>query len=375
MRKLKKYCPFLMICLAIFALGWNQFHKRSFPSERESIPSQNSPAADAEAQPALYGIEVPAEWSEQIDERNRIDAVINIPDTIREEGFRSAYATAVLPSREGLLEFLEDFHLSFVEDYATTTQYMGESGSILNFSNEGFSPFTYFSTEKRDYVSMAYRNGLTADYNRDCYSADAQLPDFSWQECDAWIDGLMSAAGSGGDVWTKRWALDHETMEREAVELHIDGTETRPDYAWSGEDDCYYCEFSQTCSGVPIIPSYMVQYWGDILNMLSHDCIVGRNGFFSFSLYEFYELSYTGEYENLLSFEEILGRYRQVIGLMDRDYDTLLTDITMRVIPVPSGNEQYRMRPVWLFCGYEQWEEGTDDFYVVFLDALTGEQL
>lgn len=370
--KSKKNYLIGVVCLCIIALYWINLKGLSFQTERNNVSSPSIESLEIEQQ---QGIEVPQSWMEDIDSNNAIHATIDIPESIRENGFRCAKAIKISIQEESIVELLEKYYHPYkgIED-DNVIQYLGEDNMYLYFDKGDMGGVELTST-LRNYISMAYRDGLTVDYNRDSYKIDSDLTEFTMKECDEKIYQLLKVVGVNGDLWIKHWALDFQTMQEEAQELHEDGSITKPDYAWSQKDDCYHCIVSQTCNDVPIIPNYMLSSYADILNSGSHIFTINEEKYLAFYLNNVYDIKYGEDFEQLLSFQDVIDKYKQYSSLTLRDYSTEITDITMRALVVENEKGEYAITPIWIFYGYWQLDDGSSAPYAVIINALTGDRL
>lgn len=372
----RNYIFITCIVIGIGLLLWMESNKDFTHPERE-VASTSPESADNMAEEG-HSIQIPNSWKEEIDPNNRIDAAIIVPESICREGFRSATAEIRSVDTERVLLALEDYyHPRKGEELEYVIQYRGEDNMYLYFSKSGDE--ISLSSDFRDYVSMAYRDqgaGVLDSYNRDLYPVDQDLENFTINECDEILLNFFENIGLDGEVSIIHWALDYETMEREARELHPDGSETKPDYPWASDDNSYYCTVSQTCNGIPLIQSYWLAAYGDILNVSGHTFVVNRERLVSFNITEIYDIRYGEQYENLMEFSDILEKYRQYTSLSMQDYETVVTDITMRAIAVDQGDGIFQITPIWIFYGY--WHHTAEDVtgpHAIFINAITGERL
>lgn len=379
-QKKRNYFFIACIVIGIGLLLWMESNKDFTYPEREI--GSTSPDIVDDMTEEDYSIQIPDSWEEEIDPNNRIDATIIVPESISSEGFRGATAEIRSVNVEGMLLALEEYyHPRKGEEYEYDIQYLGEDDMYLYFSRSGKE--ASMSSGFSNYVSMAYRDngaGVLDSYNRDLYPVDQDLDNFTIGECDEILLNFLENIGLEGEINIVHRALDYETMEREAIELHQDGAETRPDYPWTSDDNSYYCTVSQTCNGIPIIPFFYLRAYGDILNVGGHTFIVNRERLVAFTMFEIYDVRYEGEYEKLMEFPDILEKYRQYVSISKQNYETVVTDITMRAFVVSQGNGIYQVMPVWIFYGYTKYvtEDVTEDVtgpYAIFINAITGERL
>ncbi len=368
----RKKTYFFIMCIVLgigvflwFVCGRKFTHREE---ERESI-SQESVNAKTD-----FSLQIPASWDEEVDLYHRIDAVITVPERITRDGFRSASAETKWVNQEGVLLSLEAYYhpQKGIED-EQVIQYTGEDHMYLYFYQTGDVSLT---STLRDYIFMAYHEELTEDYNRDQYPVDQALDNFTLQDCDERLRDFCDSIGMEGEVDIVHRSLDYKTMEKEARELHPDGTRTRPDYPWTCDDNSYYCTFSQTCNDIPIIPAFYLQAYGDVLNASGHTCLLNQERLISFYLTEVYDIQYGENYENLMEFTDILERYRQYVRTADKNFETVVTDITMRAMVLQQEDGSEQVTPIWIFYGY--WKNSTDDVtgsHAVFINAVTGERL
>lgn len=361
-------CIIICICL-LFCMET----KKNFTFlEREK--KTTSPESTVDKTEGNFPVQIPDSWKEEIDLNNRIDATVNVSENIRKNGFRSANAVIKSVDREGILQTLENYYhpQKGIED-EQVIQYLGEDNMYLYFFKSGEVSLT---SNLRNYISMAYHEELTEDYNRDLYPVDKDLGDFPIDECDKKIGDIFETIGVQGELVIGHRTLDYKILEKEAEELHDDGTRTKPDYKWSMRDNSYYCTISQACNGLAVIPDYCLKTYANILNESGHIFLLNKERIVSFYINSIYDIQYDNKYEKLMEFSEILEKYKQYVSIARQDYETVVTDITMRAIAVEQENEKYQIVPVWIFYGY--WEESTENVtgsHAVFINAVTGERL
>ena len=368
----KKNC-ILIVCILIgMSLLLLAEIKTNF-THQERDESIASPVSVDKAASTL-SIEIPDTWKEDIDQHNRIDAEITVPERIRENGFQSVTAEIKDVNQEGTLALLETYyHPQKGEEDDQVIQYVGEDNMYLYFFKTGGASL---SSTFRDYVSMAYREEFTEDYNRDLYPVNVELENFSLRECESKISDFCQSVGISGEMNLTYRALDYRTMEDEAEELHPDGTRTKPDYQWTVDDNSYYCTISQACNGLSIVPNYYLTSYADILNVGGHTCLLNKEKIVSFYINNIYDIQYEDRYEKLMEFSDVLEKYREYVGIAKQDYETVVTDISMIAVVVNQGDREYQIIPVWVFFGY--WEEMTENVrgdHAVFINAVTGERL
>ncbi len=372
---MKKYGVLVAVIFAIFLVLSG---RRGFFAGRPEENKEGETAAGQDISPdegVSYGIEIPYEYKADINETNRIDAVVDAPDTVRKEGFRMASARiADVPEASVLALLEEDYHPYAGEEYDAARQYLGEDEMYLFFSKE-YSEFTMFC-RTADYIGTAYRYRPTEDCNKERYALDAELPDFPLADCDRRIEELFRAYGVDGGLRVVHSTLEHETMAQEALELHADGTWEKPDYTWSAADDNYHCRVWQMCNGVPVLHGYMLQTYMNILEEGCHILKLNRDRFLEMSITEVYKISYGQEWEQLLRFEEVLERYGQFTEAAEENYAIEITEIGLRVTSVDEGGGTYRMAPIWIFYGTKTYEsEGVVMPFAMMIDAVTGDEL
>lgn len=367
------FIALIVICIGL--LLWIEPKKNSTKLEREG--ENTSPASmNNVSENEKYSIQVPYYWKEQIDEYNRIEATIKVPDCIREEGFQKASAEIVVVNQENLLSLLEEYYhpQKGIED-EQVIQYLGKDNMYLYFfkSSEGGVSLT---TSFRNYVAMAYHEELTEEYNRDLYPVDEELENFPIVDCDDMILNFCESIGISGEINIIHRTLDYEMMKYEAEEMQPDGTKTKPDYQWTPNDSSYYCTISQLCNGIAIIPVFYLNSYADILNVGGHTCLLNKERIASFYIDNIYNIRYGETHEELMEFSDVVEKYGQYVSLARQDYETVITDITMRVLAINQGNGSYNLTPVWVFYGY--WSDTAEDitgYHAIFINAITGERL
>lgn len=374
-KRIMSYLLIVCIVVGIGLLLFKESNKDFARSERET--ASLSPASEERDGETDFSVQIPDSWKEEIGSNNRIDAAITVPESIRREGFRSADAEIKTLDREKILSLLEeDYRPRKTTENENLTQYTGTGGMFLNFDKYGNADMV---TDFYLYFAMSYCDQQVLErYNRDLYPVDQDFENFTVAECDDIIAAFCESAGIEGDISMVHRVIDYRIMKEEALELHPDGTENRPDYPWSADDNSYYCQFSQTCNGLSILPIFYLQANADILNASGHSCLVNRRKLCAFNLSEIYSIRYRESYENLMEFSEILEKYRQYMSMEPQVYETMITDITMRAIAVSQGNGEYRITPVWIFYGCQKVaEDDSDPYYqaIVIMDAVTGERL
>lgn len=323
-----------------------------------------------------YSIEIPYDVYEEIDENNWIDAVVDVPDSIRTKGFQKAKGTVKKIDQEKVLGIIEDYyHPVFEGEDDYDIRYSGEDGMYFSFQKVVGS--AYLMTDTYIILRTAYQDSIgDSYYNRDLYALESDLSNFTVDECDQVLQEIYERFGIKGEVNVIHRALDYQTMEDEAVELRMDGTETKPDYDWSEDDNSYYCTISQSCNGVSVIPSWRFQSVADILNAGAHTIVLNKDRVVGLNIEAIYDIKYQQEYEDLLEFSEVLNLYKQSPTINKYSYCKKITDISLRVIPVAEKGDLYTLAPVWVFYG--KWFDEQQTFeapFAIILDAVTGEEL
>ena len=380
-RRNRDYWLIVLIIAGIFILTGISMGWIPFLSGREDDPSLIS-ITETESSQQLsisHAIEVPYTWQEEIDERNIIHAEIDIPDAIREQGFRKASAKTKEIDSESILTLLEDYYHPYQsEEYDDVIQYRGEDALYLYIPKQGNLGISVTST-LRDYIYMAYKeNPREEGYNRELYSINGELEGFSLEECKKKMREICSEIGIPGEIGITYRALDYRMMEEQAEELHMDGSVTKPDYNWTPSDNSYHCTISQLCNDIPVIQTYMLTAYADILNYGDHTCVLNKERIISMYVNEVYEIIYEQGYEKLLDFSEILDKYRGCTELILSEYSTEVTDITLRVIALSQGKGIYKMTPIWIFYGTSYGDASGEIIavpYAVMINALTGEEI
>lgn len=326
-------------------------------------------------QNTTYGLDIPYHWEEMIDEKNCIKATIDVPDIIREKGFQKAVGIVRNVSRENVLSIVEDYyHPVYGGEDEYSIHYTGEDGMYFSFQKVVGS--AYLMTDTYLYIRMAYRDGMAEDYNRDLYDVDMDLENFSVEECDEKLYEMFEQFGIYGDVNITHRALDYRMMEEQAIELHMDGTETKPDYNWSEKDNSFFCTVSQACNEISIIPTWQFTTPADILNAGAHTFVLNKERVIGLDVDDIYDIEYKQEWENLMEFSDVLEIFRQSPKLLTNNHYKKITDISLRVIAVPDSESEYIMIPVWIFYGY--WTDEEETFqaqFAVMINAVTGEEL
>lgn len=324
----------------------------------------------------LYSIEIPYDVYEKIDENNWIDAVVDVPDSIRTKGFQKAKGTVKKIDQEKVLGIIEDYyHPVFEGEDDYDIRYSGEDGMYFSFQKVVGS--AYLMTDTYIILRTAYQDSIgDSYYNRELYALESDLSNFTVDECDQVLQEIYERFGIKGEVNVIHRALDYQTMEDEAVELRMDGTETKPDYDWSEDDNSYHCTISQGCNGVSVIPSWRFQSAADILNAGAHTIVLNKDRVVGLDIDDIYDIKYQQEYEDLLEFSEVLNLYKQSPTINKYSYCKEITDISLRVIPVAEKRDVYTLAPVWVFYG--RWFDEQQTFeapFAIILDAVTGEEL
>ncbi len=371
---MKKYG--LLVCVIItiifVVLENNGFFagKAGESKEAEASSDQEVPGGESSS----YAMDIPYEYKADINGQNQIDAAINVPDTVREEGFKKASARMAEVPETSILALLEEYYHPYEgEEYESDRQYLGEDDLCLNFSKE-YPEFSLYC-RTASYIGMAYRNQATEDCNQGAYTIDQDLPNFPLSDCDRRIEELFQTYGVESKLHIVHNTLDYKIMEREALELRSDGSQTKPDYKWSRNDDSYYCMVWQMCNGIPVTHGYMLTSYADILNRGSHNLVLNKERFLQINMTEVYDIRYSQEREALLGFEEVLERYARITEAAE-NYAIKITDIALRVTGVKEKSGEYRMEPIWIFYGIKTYgEEGISAPFAIMIDAVTGDAL
>lgn len=370
----KGYIAIIVLAVSILLLAGESIGWFHFLPGRAQSPSRAS--SDNQQVIESYSIEIPNSWQEEIDEINRIDAIVNVPDSIREQGFKKTIATVVKGDQANILSLFEEYYHPYMgEEDDSDIQYRGEDDLYLYFPKlETYSVTA--SSKLREYIYMAYREQpQLEDYNRELYSTDIDLEGFTLEECSQKLKQICDTLKLTGELSITYRALDYKTMEKEAYELDMDGTVTKPDYEWTASDNSYLCTISQSCNEIPVINSYALEAYGDILNYGNHICLLNKERIIFLYVDEVYDIQYDEEYEELLSFSEIIDKYKKSVQLKIMGGNTSISDITMRVISVNQGNGTYQMIPVWIFYGTHYYEDGIEIPHAVIINGLTGEEI
>ncbi len=393
----KNYLFIALIVICIGLLLWIEPGKNSMlpDSERSAVSTQPEGESTAVSQiftnymeenenniEENHSIQIPDSWKEEIDEYNSIDAAIAVSDCIRENGFQKSYAEIVDINQEKLLAFLEDYYHPHKEmDDEYVIQYLGNDDMYLYLFKDTYSPAeASMTTAFWHYVNMAYRDTVYDGYNRDLYPIDEELENFSIDDCDNMISDFCESLGIISEIDIIHRTLDYKMMENEAAERQLDGIWTKPDYQWTPNDSSYYCTIFQLCNGIAIIPSYLTEVSGDILNQGGYTCLLNNERIAMFYIGDkIYDIRYKDDYEDLMDFSDIVEKYKQYVTLGRQDYKTAVTDITMRTLAIKQGDGNYKMIPIWIFNGY--WSVAADSIeeaigtHTIFINAITGERL
>ena len=366
----------IFVCIGS-SLGWLYLGSGRAGEPSPSVFSNHQEEVDSGSNFDFKPIEVPELWEEVIDERNSISAEINIPDEIREYGFLKASGNIFLPQEDDVLPLFEDYYKPYkVKEHGYMTEYAGEDNLHL-FLPVDENENTSSTSNSSDYIFMAFRDNYgTEYYNIDKYSKEQELDNFPIEKCNETIKKICDNLNLKEDIILKHYALDYRIMQEEALEFHMDGTDTKPDYAWTEEDNCYCYYISQTCNNIPLIPAYMLQRSENILNYYPHMIALSKERIVRMFFTTIYDIHYENTYEELLSFSDIMKKYRKIIDLVPKEKSTNVNKIELRVVAVRENGKVFRMVPVWVFYGSTSYEgmEYTDS-YAVFIDGLTGEEL
>ncbi|GEM_PF-2097565 len=377
-RGYKKYLAIILLAVSIILLagksmGWFPFLQGGAQSPSKQSSSINE---DNKNVNKSYSIDIPTIWKEEIDEQNKINAVINVPDSIREQGFKKANATVVKGDQANILSLFEEYYHPYRgEEDEADIQYRGKDDLYLYFPKlESYNVTA--SSKLREYIYMAYREQpQLEDYNRNLYYTDIDLEGFTLLDCKEKLRNIVNTLNLTEELSITYRALDYKIMEKEAYEMDMDGTVTKPDYEWSASDNSYLCTISQICNKIPIINSYALESYGDILNYGNHICLLNKERIIYLYVDEIYKIQYEDNYEEILSFSDIIDKYKRSVQLKSIDRSTNISDITMRVITVDNGNGKYQLIPVWVFYGTLNYDDGTEIPLAIFINALTGEEI
>lgn len=367
-RKVFDYIIAISIILGLFFCIFSDmsiFVTESGSANKHSLASeQNEQAIES------YGIEVPYIWDETVYENHIICANIDVPDVIREKGFQKATAVQNETQFEEFNNILKEYELKEEALPDGSTRYVGLYESYLYIYPE----VVLFTSENSSYINMAYRDVTFMDsYNADKYPVDLELEEFSLQECDAKLDTIMKDMGIGDDVTVFQRSLDYKTMEQEAIELYKDGTEDKPNYEWSVEDDSYYCKISPLCNDIPVIPNDSFIYWTNIIYDSMYTIILREDRIVNMYCYQVFDISYEDEYEEMVEFSQIIQKYKDIAVDVPKEQKIQITDITLRVRPIKNDEGSYDLVPMWIFYGTQDIEGFLPYPYVVIFNALTGE--
>ena len=108
----------LVMCMGLVSCG--AVRENSAEPEGDMRDSDTASAEQVSSQ-------IPERMVEEIGETGRIDAVIAVPDCVREKGFQKATAKRVDIDQDGVLAFLEEFyHPRKGIEYEQGIQYRGE---------------------------------------------------------------------------------------------------------------------------------------------------------------------------------------------------------------------------------------------------------
>lgn len=83
------------------------------------------------------GIEVPDNWIEEIDDKNSINAVIEVPEKIKKDGFKYAMGKSLKVNEMEIVKLLEeDYRLKKTLDNEEIIQYRGADEMYIYFPKE-----------------------------------------------------------------------------------------------------------------------------------------------------------------------------------------------------------------------------------------------
>lgn len=369
----KRFIDYVVVISIILGLGFCIFaDMRFFVQESESEKTHSLIPEQGDLEIKSYAVNVPYEWKETIYENHSICANIDVPECIREQGYQRATAVQKEIQFENLEDIFKEYELEEENLPDGTVRYKGLKNSFLNIYEGTF----IFTNEYHIYIGMAYNDVTFMDsYNADKYSVEKDLEEFSLEECNINLNKIFESMQMDGEVTIFRRSLDHQTMEQEAVELHHDGSESKPDYEWSVSDDCYYCQISQLCNDIPIIPNESFLYWTNILYDSMHVIVLREDGIVKMVCNEVLDISYEDTYEELVDFSEIMENYRESAVDVPKEQRIEITDITLRVRLKETDEGKYDLIPMWVFYGTQE-IDGTWSYpYVVVYDALTGDKV
>ncbi len=326
--------------------------------------------------PEQSPIEIPYAYEKQISDRTNINAEIEVPDTIREEGFYTASAE-LLNYDDSQVE-----GLFWNKDNTKEEMYPEDGGKAIYGLNGDFlfvsSTYLSYYTSWAQYPECAFYSDIrTEDYNRNLYKKDMDFSFKSREEVKEELDQVLNQLGVEEAVYDF-YALDYQTMESEAIVYDIDGGSEKPDYSWSEKDNCYYIYICQTCNGVPLLSGRTQELNEMVKNHATVDVLYNMDGIAEFWGKYLYKIKYDDKIRPLYDFDAIVSVFQQKQELMLAEYDTVIDSISLYALPTEQKNGTYEIQPVWIFSGNSYWTENGEDYtypYAMIIDAVSGEEI
>lgn len=209
------------------------------------------------------------------------------------------------------------------------------------------------------------------------YEKDTDFSFQSREEVKEELDKVLNQLGIDGAVYDF-YALDYQTMEREAIVYDMDEGSEKPDYTWSEKDNCYYIYIQQTCNEVPLLSGEIQELNEMVKEYSTFNVLYNFDGIAEFTGRNLYKIEYGEEIQPLLDFDTVVSIFQEKQELLLSDYDTVIDSISLYALPVEQKDSSYEILPVWIFSEntYGTLDEKEYTYpYTMIINAISGEEI
>ena len=225
--------------------------------------------------------------------------------------------------------------------------------------------------------TMEQLNGYYGYHDMQDYATEGDLSFKGQSEASEEIEELLYACGFPQLQLQQAYLLDAKTMNEHLAlynEYRTQIQESREEYEFTQEDECYLFHHRQVLDGIPFANLIWTKGTRDMSTETVMYSLYGKNGILQIEARQFYEIQEPLSADAVISPEEAVAAYVEEYTKALQFEETEIFAVELNYIVMYDEGAMYA-KPAWILSSKRktQYEEATvDEYGVTAVSAVTG---
>lgn len=253
--------------------------------------------------------------------------------------------------------------------------YSGEQNDFMSIEPSDI----YYTKNEMEYIrNCVFTDPKFSNYNLDKYSLEEDLSFASRETVFNKIKDVYANLGINISEDYYAYALNHKILRQEENPIDSNGkvVDNLKKNKWTSNDDAYYFVLHQEINGVPIEQiQYGDGYTGTGIEETELTATYGAKGWMEFTEEWGYVIEPTNQRQQIISVEEAINSLKLKCDMLLSKNQWKINSISLKLIPIFIKDNDYEIRPVWVFEGEINNSDNYKSPLMILFDGITGKEI